>query len=556
MFTPVATLLYGRIRTLDRGRPSAEAVAWEHGRILAVGGRAEVEAAAGPSPDVIDAGARTIAPGFIDAHHHVAVSALYDGALRLEAPRVHDVASLLSALREEAARVPAGRFVVGTQWDEGRLRERRAPTRDELDAALPEHPAFLLHYTCHRALANTRALALAGIDRARPDPEGGRIVRDRSGAPSGLLIEQGMSRVEALARAERVKRDGEGVLARMAAHYRAVARAGITRLCDAAVPHELLALFRELAARGGVSVPTHVCPVSSGGWLEPPLDALEGPPTGAREGPLVIGPIKLVFDGAPGCAMCLSWRQSLTVTARSALLSLRHRTVDPLRTALSVTPRLGRQIRTGIAIYRRDSARAIVARVSERGLGLATHAIGNEAIDTALDAYAAAGASLHRGGVPRLEHAAFASVAQARRMADLGIAAVVQPAMIAMPSMAGAAPIPGLPFMPLARLAAAGVALAGSSDYPVTTFDPLVGLRAAMGRTTAWGDTVDPEQRVDLDTALAMFTRGAAEVLGCADETGSLAPGKRADLVILDGLDDADPTLVDTFVGGARVSCD
>lgn len=553
MPAPVATVLVGRVRTLDPARPRAEAIGWVGEHLVAVGSEAEVEAAVGPGHERIVLGERTILPGFIDAHHHVAVTALYGGSVRLEPPRVTDIASLLAALREEAAKLPPGRFVVASQWDEGRLRERRPPTREELDAAVPDRPAFLLHYTCHRALANTRALSLAGIDARTPDPVGGRISRTPSGAPDGLLIEQGMSRVEALARKERSRVDAEGVMSRMASHYEALARSGITRVCDAAVPAELLELLRELAARGGVTVPTHVCPISTSGWLQPPLDALEGPVSRHREGPLEIGPVKLVFDGAPSCAMCLSWGQTLASSAGAAWMSLRRRSLDPLRTALSIEPRLGRAVRTGIAMYRPEAARAIVGAAVARGFSLATHALGNDAIAIAIDAYEAVGAKLHGGGVARIEHAAFATPEQARRMADLGVAAVVQPAMLAMPSAAHAPTIPGLPFFPLARLLAAGVTLCGSSDYPVTTFDPLAAIRAATRRENLLGEVVDPEERIDLDAALAMYTRDAARVLGVGDETGTLAPNKRADVNVIEGLEGPDPRLMRTWVGGRAI---
>lgn len=549
-----ATVVHGRVRTLDPARPVAEAVLWESGRLTAVGPRTRVMEAAPRGAEVIDVGAAAVLPGFVDAHHHVAISALYDGAVRLVPPAVTDVASLQSALAAAARTSSPDRWLVATHWDETVLRERRAPTRHELDAAVPDRPAFLLHHTCHRALANTRALELAGIGRHTPDPDGGEISRGAGGVPDGLLVERAMSRVEQLARADRLQVDAGGVLDRMAAHYRAMARSGITRVCDTAVPLDLLDVFRALAARGDVLVPTHACPVSMRGWLTEPIDALDGACSGESVGPnLRIGPVKLVFDGAPGCSMCLTWGQSLVAVARTLALTLRHRNLDAARTAMSIAPRYGRAVRSGIALYDRDGGARVVRAVVERGYGVASHALGNAAIDVALDAYAAAGRMLSRGGVPRIEHAAFAEARQARLMADLGIAAVVQPAMLEMPMAASAARIPGLPFFPLRRLASAGVMLVGSSDYPVHTFDPLVAVRAAMQRRNAHGDVIDPEERLDLDEILAAYTRDAAAVLGCADETGTLAVGKRADVVVVEGLEDAAPRVARTFVAGTPV---
>ena len=547
-----ATVIVGQVRTQDPSQPAAEAIGWRDGRLVAVGRRHEVLAAT-PGAEVIEVRGEVL-PGFIDGHHHIAIAALYDGTARLVPPAVTDIESLQAALAAAARSSSADRWLVATHWDETLLRERRPPTRTELDAAVSDRPLFMLHHTCHRALANTRALELAGIDRHTPEPSGGVISRGPGGVPDGLLIERGMARVEELARADRLQVDLHGVLDRMAAHYRAVARAGITRLCDAAVPRDLLGAFRVLAARGDVLVPTHACPVSIRGWLPEPLDALDGEGTGERTGPnLWIGPIKLVFDGAPGCSMCLSWGQSLVALLRSIWGSVRRRSLDDLRTAFSITPRYGRDVRSGIAIYQPEDAARVVGAVVERGFGVASHALGNAAIEVALGAYAAAGRQLSRGGAPRLEHAAFAEPGQARRMADLGVAAVVQPSMLEMHMAASAARIPGLPFFPLRRLLDAGVALVGSSDYPVHSFDPLVGIRAAVGRRNARGVVVDPEERVALDEAITMYTRRAAEVLGVGAETGTLTAGKRADVVVVEGLEDAAPRVVQTFVGGAPV---
>lgn len=215
---------------------------------------------------------------------------------------------------------------------------------------------------------------------------------------------------------------------------------------------------------------------------------------------------------------------------RSIWASVRRGSLDDLRTAFSITPRYGRDVRSGIAIYQPEDAARVVGAVVERGFGVASHALGNAAIEVALGAYAAAGRHLSRG-----------------------VAAVVQPSMLEMHMAASAARIPGLPFFPLRRLLDADVALVGSSDYPVHSFDPLVGIRAAVSRRNARGVVVDPEERITLDEAITMYTRRAAEVLGVGAETGTLTAGKRADVVVVEGLEDAAPRVVQTFVGGAPV---
>ena len=526
------------VRTMKRGAATAEAIAFADERIVAVGTREQVLRAAGAKAREVQLGGATVLPGFIDAHHHVAIAALYGGSLRLTPPQVTDIASLQTTLARAARALTPEQWLVATAWDETLLRERRPPTRAELDDAVPDRPAFLLHHTCHRGLANSRALELAGIDAATPEPSGGAISRGARGVPDGLLIERGMSRVESLARAALVKVDAPGIRERIAAHQRALVAVGITRVADTAVPRELLELYRELSRQGELLVPTHACPVSVQGWLEAPRDVLAGPKTGESDGVLTIGPVKLVFDGTPGCTMCLSWGQALGATLRAVGLALGRGSLDPIRTAMSIAPRLGRTLRSGIAIYRHEEAAQMVGSLTERGFAVATHAVGNEAVEVALDAYQAAGSSLHRAGVPRLEHAAFAGRELVARMGHLGIAAVVQPAMLAMHMYSSAARIPRLPFFPLRWMADAGVLLVGSSDHPVDTFDPLAGIRSAIGRHNARGETIDAEQRLTLDESLAMYTRTAAEVLGCGTASGTLEAGKRADLVVIDNWDD------------------
>lgn len=531
-------LLDADVRTLDAAGTRAEAVAWRDGRILAVGAREEVARAAGPGADRWDAGGATVVPGFIDAHHHPGLVALWGGAVRLVPPAVRDVASLQAALAAAVAASPGSAgWLLATDWNEQLLAERRPPTRAELDEAVPDRPLLAMHYTCHRALANSRALEAAGIGRHTPDPAGGAISRGRGGVPDGLLLERGMSRVEALARASLATRDAEGFFDRLARHHRALAAAGITRVVDATVPPELAALYREAARRGGLLVPTVMMPVSASGFLEEPWDALEGEATGVEDGPLAVGPLKLVFDGAPACAMCLGWWQAFGLLVRTWALSLRRWSLDPVRTALSVRPRVGAdlRLRTGITIYPRAAAEHIVGAAVDRGFAVAIHAIGNEAIDTALAAYATVGSRLDRAGVPRLEHAAFANRELAARMADLGVAAVSQPHFVSLPSFDHAASVPGLRFLAHRWLLDAGVEVAGSSDHPVAGFGPLDGIRSAVSRRSTSGRVYEADQRVGLDEALAMYTRTAAKVCGCLDRCGTLEVGKRADLVVLDG---------------------
>jgi len=545
----------GRLHCMDEHRTRADAIAYADGKILAVGDRVAVVEAAGPEATLHDLGGATVLPGFVDAHHHVSISALYGGLVRLTPPGVTDIPSLQAALAEAARGLAPGRWVVAMEWDEGLLAERRPPTRSELDEAVGDRPLFALHQTCHRALANSRALELAGIGRHTPNPAGGTISRCATGLPDGLLIERGMSRVESLARPDLAAHDAEGFLARMAEHYRALVAVGITRVADTAAPADLLTLYRASASRGEVLVPTLICPVSTTGYLEEPWDVLDGPVTGEQDGPLRIGPVKLVFDGAPGCSMCLGWWQTFGALVRTAALSLRLGSFDPLRTSMSIVPRYGRQVRSGVAIYQAAEAERMVRGLLERGFGVATHAIGNAAVEVAVGAYEAAGAGVHASGAPRIEHGAFASRALVERIAGVGAGVAVQPAFLAMPSMSGVVRVSGLPIFPLRWMLDAGITVAGSSDYPVAGFDPLEGIRRAVSRQNARGEVVDEEQRISVEEAVHLYTAGGAALCGSLNESGTLEVGKRADLVVLGGGLDAleEASVRATVIGGEIV---
>jgi predicted amidohydrolase YtcJ len=566
---PIKMLVHARVATMQAGASMnaalADAIAWQGDRLIATGARAEVEARLDRSAPVErhDVNGATVLPGFIDAHHHASVHALYGGAVRLVAPEVTNIESLQRALARASSELGPGEWLVATDWDELLLAERRPPTLRELDDAVPDRPLVALHYSCHRALANGRALEAAGITRDTPSPSGGQIARGPDRVPNGLLIERGMSRVESLARASLVARDAEGFIARLVQHHRALVAAGITYLCDATVPADIGALYREAERRGVLIVPTTMLPVSTAGCFEPPWDVLDGPQaTGADADAgrmLSVGPVKLIFDGAPGCSMCLTWWQAGATLVDSWMSALRDRSFDSLRTAMSLKPRFersGREVRTGIAIYRREEARAIVKAAHERGRSAAIHAIGNEAVDVALDAFDARGAGAL--SLARIEHATFLDRSLVDRIAGGGVVVVAQPHFLTLPAIGSAPSIPALRNTPLRWLLDAGVVVAGSSDYPVAGFAPLDAVRSAVFRHTSRGRVLEPDQCTTLDEALAMYTRASAEACGVSRDRGTLEAGKRADLIVLDRAlattGDLERARVRaTFVGGRQV---
>jgi predicted amidohydrolase YtcJ len=269
---------------------------------------------------------------------------------------------------------------------------------------------------------------------------------------------------------------------------------------------------------------------------------------GAGPAAAPVGPIKLFMDGAERCAICVSATQvvrSAARTLRAAVGGEGLAAIRAVRDAPRLKPGPDRLLHAGELFWEQEPLDRAVRTAAERGFQVAQHAIGNEAIDRALTALEHAGGGLFElPGRPRLEHAMMLDEAACRRIAGLGTIAVVQPHFVydMVGDVAALTPLPPpLALKPLRSLLDAGVTLAGSSDYPVSDFDVMASVRAAVTRGTRGGRVCEPEQAISVEEALRAYTLGSAEALGVDDVAGTLAPGKRADLVVLSG----DPRRVD-----------
>lgn len=533
------------IHTLAAG--TGDALALEGERVVAVGARNEL-AARFPGATRVDLGTRVVVPGFVDAHHHLSMRCALETGIDCRPAAAADIDSLLARLAKAAAKLERGAWVVGWGYDELELAERRHPTRWELDAACPEHPVLLFHYSCHELVASSRALALAKIDDTSPEPPGGSHERDRRGRLTGRLVEAALCPVERLGVPDRLARSADAVLARLDAAQEELFRVGVTHVADPTVPSEMDALYRRALAEGRLRVGVTAMPVSELGYLRPGWDVVErGPRTGEGGDRYRVGPLKLIFDGANRCAICASSADIVRLSLSGLRGALRARRWDVLRTMADTGPRrMAGQWRTGFSFLEGREARELVARVTDAGFSLAMHAIGNAATDEVLAAVMAARSRQRDVPAPRIEHASFLRPDQPRRIADAGISVVVQPAFLRLPAMDLVRMPKTFATMPLRALLDAGACVAGSSDAPVIDFDPLAAMQSAITRKTASGDVLDPGQAIEPAEALAMYTREAARVCGELESRGTLEPGKRADFVVLS----ADPLRA---LGEARV---
>jgi predicted amidohydrolase YtcJ len=506
------------------------------GRIAAVGPAGAVRAAASPGARVVRLDGATVVPGLIDAHCHVADVGYLAAGADCSQPSAPDILAVQARLREAAARTPRGSWVTGSGYVEYKLRERRHPTRTDLDQAVPDRPAVLYHTSLHACVLNTAALAEAGLADRQPDPPGGAFGRDSDGRLDGVVYEGPMfelfvrnlradlARMDAAARAR---------LVQMAS--RQLAAFGLTAACDADMRQDSLPAFAEADAAGLLGLRIYGLVVHDQvDWL------LASGLRGRRSDRLAAEAVKIWADGG--------------MSSRTAAI---HGSYP--------VPPYG----SGILYFERDELTEMVRDFDAGGFQVAIHAQGDRGIETVLDAYAAtlaAGADGARGaGNPlrhRIEHGGALYPPLAARAAALGIVVVSQPGFLSTlgDGFAEAFGDRSDELYSFGSWQRAGITVAGSSDAPVITADPRLGIRDAILRRTGDGRVLGPAERLTARDALALYTTRAAFAARREDEIGSLEPGKLADFAVLDANPlDVDPEQIPgigvlaTVVGGVPV---
>lgn len=522
--TPSDLVLHNaRIYTVDQRRPTATALAVRNGRFQVVGTDAEV-ATAVPDAPAIDAGGRTVVPGFIDAHAHL--QELGHSLRRVDLTGASSPETVLERLRAfvSARGLAEGAWLRGHGWDETAWSSQTGPTRHLLDEAFPERPVWLTRTDVHAGWANTAALdATVGRSRLREmnDPDGGRIERDADGRPTGILVDAAMALVE-----DQIPEPRPSARDRaLSAALQHTAERGITGLHDAGVDLRTIRRFQDFI--GDDAFPLRVYAMINGRG-----DAFdhfcERGPLHDDSGRLTVESVKFFADGALG--------------SRGAAL-LDDYADDP-----------GNR---GFLLHEETSFRRHVQRAVECGFQVNTHAIGDRANRFVLDAYEAAmAACMQPVRRPRIEHAQIVAPDDRPRFGALGVIASVQPRFA--PSDRDWAPARLGPSRidrayAWKSLQEAGAPLAFGSDAPVEPIDPMQGFHAAVTRQNADGEPEGgwhPTERLGRSTALHAYTQGAAHAAFREDEVGSIAPGKRADFVVLsqDLMTVPAPRLLDTEV--------
>jgi predicted amidohydrolase YtcJ len=494
----------GVVVTLEESRPRASAVAIRAGRIVAVGDVREVAPFLGPRTRRLDLAGRLVVPGFTDAHAHV--EGLGRSLEVLDLVGTESLGAVQRQVTRASSALPPGEWLEGRGWDQNDWPEARFPSAGDLDGVVTDRPVWLTRVDGHAGWANSLALARAGVTSSTEDPVGGRLIRDPQGRPTGVLIDAAMELVEA-----RIPRPGAEVRRRrLQRGLAACAAAGITSIHDAGVDLETIRLYKELLAEDRLPIRVYAMLMGPEGFLAagPGLR----PEVGLGDGRLTVRAVKLLADGALG--------------SRGALL---------------LEPYADEPARRGLLTLEPSQLQAVLERALTQGFQVATHAIGDGANRRVLDAYEKAFRG--RSGAAyrfRIEHAQVVTAPDVVRFGSLGVIPSVQPTHCTS-DMYWAGDRLGRDRLHDAyrwrSFLDLGLPVPAGSDAPVESVAVIPGLYAAVTRQDAKGwppGGFEPQERVSLHEALQMFTRNAAYAAFEEKERGSIAPGKRADLTVLD----------------------
>ena len=488
----------GPILTMDPEHPLVNAVLFENGRVSKVG---ESAREAGRSVADIDLAGRLACPGLDDAHAHIMGVGFAQDQIDLSIDAASSIDRITTLVNAETRARSPGTWIVGQGYDQALLPERRHPTRADLDPVAPEHPVLLWRSCHHIAVANSAALRLAGLTSATADPVDGTIDRDDHGEPTGVLRESAATSLAGLQPAPGEDEIADALI-RGGMEFR---KHGVTSATEAGIRRkEEFRAYQRLWADGRLPLRSYLMMI-----IDETLDELIslGISTGFGDDWLRIGPAKLFADGSIG--------------GRTARMRQPYRD-DPENVGIWMIPP--------------DEIWKKVLRAHAAGFQIGIHAIGDAAIEEVLDAYDAAIADDPRPDCRhRIEHCSIVDEGLIDRIARLGVV-----------------PIPGTTFLrdmrpvylenlgpervryayAMKTFAERGIVAAASSDAPVVTVNPLLGIQTMVSRTDRLGDSIWPEEAVSVEDALRAYTWNAAYASFSETVKGAIRPGMLADMTI------------------------
>jgi len=504
----------------------AEAMAIRGGRIQAVGAESDILQLKGPQTEIINLNGRFVMPGFNDAHLHLA-SAGFE-RLTVNLVGVKSLTEFRDRIRARVETAGPGEWIVGRGWDHTLWPVKELPSRWDIDEVTTDHPVFLQRVDGHIAVANTRALQLASITIASKDPTGGKIDRDSTGQPTGILRETARAAVESVI----PKPTHDKRRQALEAALQELAQWGITSAQDNS-SWEDFQIYEEIEREGKLTARITE-------WLafDDPLNTLQAHRSAhpRSDNMLHTGMLKGFMDGSLGS-----------------------------RTAALIEPYADDAINSGLPQYDQAKLTQMTKERADAGFQIGFHAIGDKAVQMALDAFGASAGHVGTGELAlgevkapvqaerssaapasnstadlrlRIEHAQVTTPKQIARFKELKVIASMQPNHLLTDmnwAMDRLGPKRAEHSYAWAEFQKKGVTVAFGTDYPVEPVSPFRGLYAAVTRESEDGKReYFPEQKLTMEQAIAAYTIGSAFAEFAENDKGTLAPGMLADFVVLD----------------------
>lgn len=499
-------LVNGQVITSNMEYDVNEAVAVTDNQIVMVGTNEEVKQLIGSQTEVVDLAGRSLVPGFIDSHLHITLYGTNKLGVSCKEPTIESLHDVLKEIEKKVNETPIGKWVRAWGFNQTKISENRYPSRKELDLISSNHPIILRRACGHISVVNSKALEIAGIDEHTTDPEGGIVVRDEEGVPTGVLIENAQMPFYELADFTH-----EELLQGLMMASNDFTASGITSIHDAGVSSpENFRVMQEAVRNGKIQVRVYAI-VSTINKSEEFVDKMikAGISTGLGDEKFKIGPAKVFTDGSssgPTAAM----REPYTDDSENS----------------------------GILYFSQEELNRILGEAHEKGFQITAHAQGDRAIEMMLNCIdEALKKHPRKNHRHRVEHAGITMPDLVERMRQLEVIPIPNPAFFLeygdgyMKSYGERVNH----MYPVRDFIDKGIIAAGGSDSPVTSFNPLLGIHGAVNRKSSTGQIVGGNQRIGVLEAIKLFTWNGAYASFEENIKGSIEIGKLADLVVLNG---------------------
>ena len=520
----------GKIFTANKNMPFADTILVENGTIKWIGNKDNFTTD-GNAYDIVDMKGHRVLPGLIDAHMHPIQLANTTKQIACLPPETNSIEDLIKHIKKRREKQGTGKWIEGWGYDEGKLKENRSPNRYDLDKAVTDSPVALTRTCLHIMAVNSKALELAGINRNTPDPIGGQIDRDENGEPTGILRENAKELVTKIMPSNTIKDNASNVadLGKLLLSHGITAVADCTGYLEKFDSMDIYNIAREKGFKQRVVIYYMWKELKNNTHFD--MEKLN------KNNLTYFGGIKIIGDGS--------------VSGKTAW-------VDP--------PYIGDEKECGLPTTTKEELLDVAAFANKYKLQLAIHAMGERTIDLVVNTFYKKPNWLDNMPSVRIEHAAMPTENAIKRAAEAGIAIVTQP-IFQYCEIESYLKNLGLErtktTYPVKSFLNAGIKLAFSSDSPATSWadpsNPFVGIKAATTRMSYNGIDCGQEQRIDIPTAILLYTRESQRIVGIPN-IGQLVQGYNADFIVLDkDILDVPPEKIDeinvleTYMGGELV---